>query len=39
MGYFDFAHYALTIHFYGLESIHTRYTIKDVNFFVSRMQH
>nr|CAG4649198.1 EOG090X03I5 [Scapholeberis mucronata]SVE93522.1 EOG090X03I5 [Scapholeberis mucronata] len=33
MGYFDYAHYALTIRFYGLESIHTRYTIKDVNFF------
>ena len=35
MGYFDYAHYALTIRFYGLESIHNRYTIKDVNFFVS----
>lgn len=35
MGYFDYPHYALTIRFYGLESIHNRYTIKDVNFFVS----
>ena len=34
MGYFNYAHYALTIRFYGLESIHSRYSIKDVNFYV-----
>nr|CAG4643098.1 EOG090X03I5 [Ilyocryptus agilis] len=33
MGYFDYSHYVLTIRFYGLESIHARYTIKDINFF------
>nr|CAG4642397.1 EOG090X03I5 [Evadne anonyx] len=33
MGYFNYAHYALTIRFYGLESIHSRYSIKDVNFY------
>lgn len=35
MGYFDYSHYALTIRFYGLESIHNRYVIRDVIFFVS----
>ncbi|XP_046655342.1 transmembrane protein 181-like [Daphnia pulicaria] len=33
MGYFDYSHYALTIRFYGLESIHNRYVIRDVIFF------
>lgn len=35
MGYFTYAHYALAVRFYGLESIHSRYIIKDVIFFVS----
>ncbi len=35
MGNFDFAHYFLTVKFYGLESIHSRYTIKDIHFYVS----
>ena len=34
MGYFDYAHYALAVRFYGLESIHTRYIIRDVVFYV-----
>nr|CAG4644664.1 EOG090X03I5 [Leptodora kindtii] len=33
VGYFDYAHYALTVRFYGLESIHARYTIEDINFY------
>nr|CAG4634689.1 EOG090X03I5 [Alona affinis] len=33
MGYFDYAHYALAIRFYGLESIHNRYIIRDVTFY------
>nr|SVE76910.1 EOG090X03I5 [Daphnia lumholtzi] len=33
MGYFDYSHYALTIRFYGLESIHNRYIIRDVIFY------
>lgn len=35
MSYFNYAHYALAIRFYGLESIHSRYTIKDINFYVN----
>nr|CAG4636043.1 EOG090X03I5 [Eubosmina coregoni]SVE69704.1 EOG090X03I5 [Eubosmina coregoni] len=33
MGFFNYPHYTLSIRFYGLESIHKRYVINDVNFF------
>lgn len=33
LGFLDYTHYILTIHFYGLESFHQRYTIRDVTFY------
>lgn len=35
LGFLDYAHYIITIRFYGLEGFHQRYNIKDLNFFVS----
>nr|CAG4640732.1 EOG090X03I5 [Eulimnadia texana] len=33
LGYIEFSSYFLTVRFHGLESIHSRYTIKDIIFY------
>ncbi|XP_071439308.1 transmembrane protein 181 [Hetaerina americana] len=33
LGFLDYTHYILTINFYGLESFHQRYSIKEVTFY------
>jgi hypothetical protein len=35
LGFLDYTHYILTVHFFGLESFHLRYAIKEVTFYVS----
>lgn len=35
LGFLDYAHYILTIRFFGLEAFHQRYSIKDLKFYVS----
>ncbi|CAB0033201.1 unnamed protein product [Trichogramma brassicae] len=33
LGYLDYSHYMITVRFYGLESFHRRYTIRDITFY------
>nr|CAD7443743.1 unnamed protein product [Timema bartmani] len=33
LGFLDYTHYILTVNFYGLESFHQRYNIKDITFY------
>ncbi|EEB16167.1 Integral membrane protein GPR178, putative [Pediculus humanus corporis] len=33
LGFLDYTHYVLTVHFYGLESFHKRYHIKEINIY------
>ncbi|KAF4519594.1 hypothetical protein B566_EDAN003761 [Ephemera danica] len=33
LGFLDYTHYIVTVHFFGLESFHQRYTIKEVTFY------
>lgn len=35
LGFLDYAHYIVTVRFYGLESFEKRYHITDLRFFVS----
>lgn len=36
LGFLDYAHYIITVRFYGLESFHQRYNIRAITFYVSR---
>ncbi|CAH2009468.1 unnamed protein product [Acanthoscelides obtectus] len=33
LGFLDYTHYIITVHFYGLEAFHQRYNIKDLKFY------
>lgn len=35
LGFLDYAHYIVTVRFYGLESFEKRYHITDLRFYVS----
>lgn len=35
LGFLDYAHYIITVRFFGLESFHQRYKIKELKFYVS----
>ncbi|XP_058800574.1 transmembrane protein 181 isoform X2 [Phymastichus coffea] len=36
LGFLEYGRYIITVRFYGLESFHQRYTIKDLNFYFKR---
>lgn len=35
LGFLDYAHYIITLRFFGLELFHQKYNIKQITFFVS----
>lgn len=35
LGFLNYAHYIVTVRFYGLESFHRKYNISNLTFFVS----
>lgn len=37
LGFLDYAHYIITVRFYGLESFHQKYNIRSITFYVSGM--
>ena len=36
LGFLDYSYYIITVRFYGLESFHQRYTIRELTFYVSK---